>query len=154
MNRKSSTEVQRQESLSLARQGGLVSIALFLASLPLTGFVAGGDWPGYGILLLGLLGAFSGEPANLIWFCNPLLFVAWPLLFTGQPRMALGFAGTALVGGLLFLACPRVLVSEAGGAGYEISSVGAGYGLWIASMLAAAGWAARAMASENGGDAR
>ncbi|RZI96325.1 MAG: hypothetical protein EOP39_28985, partial [Rubrivivax sp.] len=56
---------------------GLLSVALYLGALSQTGFAAGGVWPGWGILVFGLLGALSGEPANLIWFCNPLLFVAW-----------------------------------------------------------------------------
>ena len=152
MNRESSAEIQKQEARAPARLGGFISIALFLASLPLTGFVAGGAWPGYGILFLGLLGAFSGEPANLIWFCNPLLFVGWIALFRGEARLALGFTGAALLGGLLFLACRLVLVSEAGGEGYEITSVGAGYWLWIASMLVAAGVSAHAVVSANGSD--
>ncbi len=152
MNRQSPAEPAKEEARTLARLGGFISIGFFLASLPLTGFAAGGDWPGYGILLLGLLGAFSGEPANLLWLCNPLLFVAWVALFTNQPRLALGFSGAALLGGLLFLACDRVLVSEAGGKGYTIASVGAGYWLWIASMATAAGLAARAMTVLNGGD--
>lgn len=132
----STSASRQQDAQSLAIPLGIVSISLFLMSLALPGIVVAGDaWPGIGILLLGLMGVFTGEPANLVWLCNPLLLAAWIGNFQRQPRLALGCSAAALLGGLLLLICKVVVVSEAGGDGYEITAVGVGYWLWLGSML-------------------
>lgn len=121
---------------SKARYVLIVAVLLYLASLTQLGFVAqeSNVWPGWGILLFGFLGLCSGHMTNLIWLANPLLFCTWAVFIAHSKFIALFFAVLSLIVAASFLFCKTVEVSEAGGSGYEITHIGLGYWLWLASI--------------------
>jgi hypothetical protein len=107
-----------------------------LLSLTQEAFCVDGNcsgWPGYGILAFGALGLVTFHPANLTWIANPLLFIAWGLLWAGNGMGALKSSAVALLIALFFLLMPSVVVSEGGMPG-RITGLRLGYFLWLASM--------------------
>jgi hypothetical protein len=114
----------------LARVALLFSIILFAASLTRDAFCVSGicsDWPGWSILLFGVLGHTS-------WFANPLLGVSWiASLFARRiPALILALAALALAGSFMFET--SVVTNEAGMAN-PVTGLREGYWLWLASMV-------------------
>jgi hypothetical protein len=113
-----------------------LSVALFLLCLTQDGYyVEGPDpraWASPAVLLsMGWLGVFEGVFA---WLANPLLLAAWISLALGHQRIALETAAAAVAFALSFFTVDTILVNEAGG-NARVTGVGAGYHLWVASML-------------------
>ena len=122
------------------------SVILYLASLTQNGFclLTGGSerCDNYGIAVVGLgwletleigeVGPFVALP----WFANPCLIVAWAFLLGSGRRIAMILASLATVLSLAFLAGRSVQISEGGGPS-PITSHGAGYWLWLGSMVLA-----------------
>jgi hypothetical protein len=115
----------------------LASITTFVACLFFTGFSTGGAdiWTyymgkGVWLLLLGWLGALGGM---FEWFANPLLLVAWLLIFFRWPKTSLLLGICAMGLATSFLLRARIKVLDHG----PIVSHDAGYWLWIASILLA-----------------
>lgn len=110
-----------------------ISIGAFVLAMPLHAFSAGGEGiPGWACLLLGWWGLFSG---SLSWLANPLLICGW-LLRSHSPKPFLVAAGVAIVLMLSFLGADTVAINE-GGVPNEITRIGVGYWLWLASGLLA-----------------
>ena len=111
------------------------SMALFLACLTQRAFTVehGGSWPGWGVLVFGIMGLITLKPANLLWLCNPILLLAWFL--SHELSVSFWLAALASPGAVSFVFFREVAVSEAGSQGYRIISVGLGYWLWLASCL-------------------
>jgi hypothetical protein len=116
-----------------ARVALMLSVVLFAASLMQDAFCVSGicsDWPGWSILLFGVLGHTS-------WFANPLLGVSWiaTLLARRLPALILALAALSLAGSFMFET--TVITNEAGMAN-PITGLREGYWLWLASMALAA----------------
>ncbi len=78
----------------------MLSVILFAASLTQDAFCVSGicsDWPGWSILLFGVLGHTS-------WFANPLLGASWiASLFARRiPALVLALAALVLAGSFMF----------------------------------------------------
>ena len=125
-----------------------IAVTLYLLSLTQTGIVVVTKWPGWAILLIGGLGVIIGNVANFAWLCNLLLIASWALLIDKKSGRAVLCSVAALLGAALFLLCQTVVVSEGGGPGYHIDSVGPGYWLWLGSMLVTVLASSVAMAEE------
>lgn len=112
-----------------ARIALMLSVILFAASLTQDAFCVSGicsDWPGWSILLFGVLGHTS-------WFANPLLLASWvAALFARRvPALLLALAALALAGSFMFET--TVITNEAGMAN-PVTGLREGYWLWLASM--------------------
>lgn len=116
----------------------LLSIALYLACMPLVGFCVNGTSCSSGLntLLFGGLGVLYWELSNLIWLANPLLLIAWACLFASKRRSAIFWASLALVVGASFLMVKTVAIDESG-VPRPITADGVGYWLWLASIACA-----------------
>jgi len=81
------------------------SVIIYLACMPFHGFCVHGSScsRGVGILLVGWLGVFYQNPANLTWIANPLLFSSWVMISLRMRRSAIVESITAFVVGCLFL---------------------------------------------------
>lgn len=115
-----------------ARVALLLSVILFAASLTQDAFCVSGicsDWPGWSILLFGVLGHTS-------WFANPLLGASWiATLFARRiPALILALAASLLAGSFMFET--SVITNEAGMAN-PVTGLREGYFLWLASMVMA-----------------
>lgn len=115
-----------------------LSGVLYVVCLPWDAFCvhdACSNWPAWSILAFGFI-PFAASLANLTWFANPILFVAWISVFQQQkwPAQLLSLASLAIA--VSFLLMSKVAADESGGlsiiTGYRI-----GYWLWVASMGAA-----------------
>jgi hypothetical protein len=83
-------------------------------------------------LVLGVTGGY------LLWFANPLLFVAWTLILLRRRPAALWFAVSALAFGIAFLGQKTVETGAIGSDGpMEVTGYKEGYWLWLASMAVA-----------------
>ena len=93
------------------------------------------DWPGFGILLISILG-LGMTWANATWLANPPLFIAWRLIWCCKII-------AALIASLLAFAVAAsfpfqdVVVTNGGGIPFRIISIQIGYWLWLASTAAA-----------------
>lgn len=110
----------------------VLSVILFAASLTQDAFCVSGicsDWPGWSILLFGVLGHTS-------WFANPLLLASWiAALFARRlPALVLSLAALGLAGSFMFET--SVITNEAGMAN-PVTGLREGYWLWLASMASA-----------------
>ena len=110
----------------------MLSVILFAASLTQDAFCVSGictDWPGWSILLFGVVGHTS-------WFANPLLLASWmAALFSRRiPALILSLAALLLAGS--FMLETSVITNEAGMAN-PVTGLREGYWLWLASMVAA-----------------
>jgi hypothetical protein len=94
-------------------------------------------WPGWSAVLLGWLTLLSFCPANFTWLANPLVLIAWGLIFRGDRRWAIIFSIFAVGLAASFLLCDRVINNE-GGAPEPIGERLSGYWLWLCSMILAA----------------
>lgn len=113
----------------LARVALVLSVILFAASLTQDAFCVSGicsDWPGWSILLFGVLGHSS-------WFANPLLLASWiAALFSRRlPALILALAAIGLAGSFMFET--TVITNEAGMAN-PVTGLREGYWLWLASI--------------------
>ncbi|RFU45027.1 hypothetical protein D0B32_25125 [Paraburkholderia sp. DHOC27] len=109
---------------------------MFVISLPFNGFCYEGNncWSGLAILVFGFLGLIDN--AQISWLANLLIIPVWPLLFLqskASDALALAFCVGALAVGNAFL-FQGVNTSESGGPLQPVSSLGAGYWLWMASI--------------------
>ncbi len=117
----------------------LLSVVLYAAALVQEeAFCVDGqcaNWPGYAILLFGVL-ALGDNPANMAWLANPLLLAAWIATWMGRrvPAFIVGFA--ALVLAVSFSFAKTVIANEAGIAS-SVTGLRLGYWLWLASMATA-----------------
>jgi len=115
----------------------VLSMILFAVSLTQNGFSvehSGADaWPGWGLVVFGPLGLFSGEPANLVWMANPLLLLAWLTFIepTGIFTFCFGLVALIVAGSFLFFS--KIAVAESG-LSSVIASHGLGYWLWLGSI--------------------
>jgi len=93
------------------------------------------DWPGYAILLFGML-AVGDEPGNMAWFANPLAFVAWLATLFGRrlPAIVLSVAALALAASFLFA---KTVVSNEAGIANPVTGLRPGYWLWLSSLAIA-----------------
>lgn len=107
-----------------------VSVALFVACLPLSGVcTAGRCGLGISYLVFGSIGFLAGL-ANLSWLANPILFFSWKY---GGRRNGLVGLSSALAA-LVFACMPlmvRSIVTNEGGVATRIEGYGMGYWLWI-----------------------
>jgi hypothetical protein len=88
------------------------------------------------------MGMASGNPTNLIWLANPMLWMAWLLMACAKARGATVFALAALVVGGAFYFRSEVVRGESGIASL-IGEIGPAYAFWLASMVlvvAGCGW--------------
>ena len=113
-----------------------VLVALYLTSLPFTGFCYGRNtcWAGGGILLLGFAGLIDGVQVS--WFANLLIILAWDSLLQrskSSDRIAFGYCIGAFFVGNAFL-FQGVDTSEAGLRLERVSFLGIGYWLWMGSI--------------------
>jgi hypothetical protein len=116
----------------------LLSIALYIACLSCSeAFCVSGrcsDWPTWSILLLGWLPV--GSLAHATWWANPLLFIAWFLIFVRVRSLASVFAAATLALAASFMLAKTVMTNE-GGVPNPVTGYRMGYWLWLASMVAA-----------------
>jgi hypothetical protein len=71
---------------------------------------------------------------NLTWLANPILFAFWIAVFEGSRKVAIYLSLTALTLSALFPVAGRIT----GEKGLEdVTCVGPGYWLWLASSAAA-----------------
>jgi hypothetical protein len=94
-----------------------------------------GDWPGYAILLFGVL-AVGGNLANMAWLANPLLLATWLTTWFGRrtPSVIVGLAALVLAASFLFAG---TVVSNEAGIANPITGLRLGYWLWLASAAIA-----------------
>ncbi|CAB3673286.1 hypothetical protein LMG24238_02217 [Paraburkholderia sediminicola] len=109
---------------------------MYVASLPFDGFCYHGNncEAGWGILLFGFLGLVVG--GQISWLANLLIIPAWLLLLLhskASDGVAFMFGLGAIVVGNSFL-FQGVSTSEAGGPLQQITSLGAGYWVWMGSI--------------------
>jgi hypothetical protein len=113
----------------------VISLGLFVTCLAYDSFcVEGNRWPGFGALLLGLGGLLVPSPGNLTWLANPLLFASWIAVLNGSGKVAIRLSLAALAFSALFLVA-RTVIGEKGP--MDITCLGPGYWLWLASIAAA-----------------
>ena len=121
------------------------SILLFLASLTQNAFCLGDgakcDNLGLAVLGLGWMEMLAigdvGPFVTLPWFANPCLLIAWISILDSRRRVATAVAGVAAVLGSSFLAGRSIQISEGGPTPDPIRSYGAGYWLWLGSLVLA-----------------
>ncbi len=111
----------------------VLSVFLFAASLTQDAFCVSGicsDWPGWSILLFGVLSSQAS------WFANPLLLAAWIAALFARRVPALILSVAALALGASFMFETTVITNEAGMAN-PVTGLREGYWLWLASMAMA-----------------
>jgi hypothetical protein len=132
-----------------------LSGVLYVACLPWDAFCVHdscSNWPSWSILAFGFI-PFAASPANLAWFANPALFMAWVLVFRRKrwPARLLSLASLAIA--VSFLLMSKVASDESGNlsviTGYRI-----GYWLWLASTGVAVASALPLSKRAKGGDDR
>jgi hypothetical protein len=112
----------------------LISLAFFVASLSFNSFcVEGHNWLGFGLLLLGGPSVFAG-PANWPWLANPILIFAWIAILKRSREFAISASLAASALSAMFM-LSNTVVGEKGPT--DITCVGPGYWLWLASTVAA-----------------
>jgi len=127
---------------------------LYVACLNFEAYSVQNDRPGpEGILLLTL--GFTPLPASvasLAWLANPLLIVAWILIWNGTDKLSVVFAVLSFLfaGGFIFMR--RIVGSEALIA-QEITGLGPGYWLWLASTTVACAAAAMCWIEKDSAEA-
>jgi hypothetical protein len=130
-----SLSVLIRKKAHLWRFAFVLSIALYVLSLVLPeSFCVDGQcsgWPGYGVALLGEL-AFFWSPANLCWLVNPLVLMAWIMLWNDERRTAFLFAVAAFALAVVFMGMRKVVTGEDGGL-RSITGLRAGYWAWLLS---------------------
>jgi len=114
----------------------LASILIYCICLTQPGFYVDREEPvfgsGTGLLLIGWFAIGSG--AGFAWLANPVLFLAWRFVWSGERMASLVAAVVAL---LLMLAFPMVgwVITSAVGTLYEVTRYGLGYWLWLVSAV-------------------
>jgi hypothetical protein len=125
-----------------------ISVVLYVACLRSAAFClwTGDCLSGWWVLVYGWLGLRIGEePSRFIWLANPMLLVTWALVaiahLVRRQSAAIWAARCALITLLVavaFMVHPWVKNPYSTGGGAErIASYGAGYWLWLASMVCA-----------------
>jgi hypothetical protein len=127
----------RLKHLDASRVFLILSICLYVASLPCNCFYVDGkgNWAGCGLVVLGFL-TFLDNSTNMIWCANPLVFLAWLLIFLRARWAAISIGAIALLTGIAFLSCTKILVSESGTLS-KLTGLDIGYWLWLASLACA-----------------
>ena len=111
----------------------VLSVFMFAASLTQDAFCVSGicsDWPGWSILLFGVLSSQAS------WFANPLLLAAWIAALFARRVPALILSVAALALGASFMFETTVITNEAGMAN-PVTGLREGYWLWLGSMAMA-----------------
>lgn len=106
----------------------LVSACLYLLSLTQAAFYDPSGEGSYGYLQLQMPLYLSHIQFG--WIANPLLFCTWLLTYREQKAPARVFAGLAIVTGGIYLFQHAIDVD-----GADVLRPGAGYLLWMASMV-------------------
>jgi len=117
----------------------MASVVVYLACLPFNSFCVSeecGNWPGWGVLIMGWMELILHAEAGVSWLANPIVFVAWASIFFRWRISALVFSVTALLLAIWFLGVDEVIVDE-GGAWRTVTGYAAGYWLWLVSILLA-----------------
>jgi hypothetical protein len=106
-----------------------VSLVLYGLSLLTPAFYlkSGGNWPGFGVLLVGPLGALDGIFA---WYANPLLWLSVALL-RWYPKVS------RIIIVLGFMLAATTFNFEGIDSSMKVRSFGSGTYLWLASFIAA-----------------
>ncbi len=112
-----------------------ISLTLFLISLTLTPYTTAQSSDGIGIfvLIMGFFALVCDWQSGIVWFANPLLLVAWILLFINV-RVSKIFSIASCICALYFLLIDKVVANEAGGKSVIISYE-IGYWFWLGSCL-------------------
>jgi hypothetical protein len=112
------------------------SIAIYMLAVTQpcfdTSLSTGESGEGIAILITGLLGFFTSL-STLTWFANPALWLSWAYCIK-KPKSSLRTSAVAVFIALLFLACKKIAVDEAGNTA-TIINYRIGYWLWLLSML-------------------
>jgi hypothetical protein len=117
----------------------VISLLFFGLSLTQTavrfiGYAEANSYSSLAMLLTGAVSVLGGGLLEwLIWLANPLYFYALACLDRGESYKALFISLIALAIALSFRFWQTILVSESGRVA-PISSFGAGYYLWLASI--------------------
>jgi hypothetical protein len=85
------------------------------------------------LFFLGWTGIFGGSLESLIWFANPIYFIALHF-FIKNNKLSVIASGAATILALLFATFPTILTSESG-ARSKITSFELGYKLWVTSFV-------------------
>jgi len=118
----------------LVKNAHVVSIGLFVISLPQTCFICGdASDNSFIVLLVGWMGVPIGG-ANLVWLANPLLAISWILFSRHHYSKAALTAGIATITAFSFLFFHMLAIDE-GGSLNHINSVQLGYWFWLSSCF-------------------
>lgn len=117
---------------------GSVSTVLLIASLFLPGFANNGNDgveinDGFFLFALGWITILGGAWEAVFWLANPLIVIAIFRLFLNRSGVW-QLSSIAMAVALSFLCLTDITASEAGGRA-DILWIGAGYWLWVSSML-------------------
>ncbi|MDQ1098592.1 MULTISPECIES: hypothetical protein [Chryseobacterium] len=110
----------------------LISLVLFMASLPFTAVYSGNNEIG-GLTCL-LLGWAEPERGGIAWFANPIFFISAFFLLFRLAKISAVLSLIAVVLTFCYLSVGEITIDEAGYR-YPITSYGIGYYLWIASCI-------------------
>jgi hypothetical protein len=122
----------------------VVSFVAYAACLTMVAFCVRGCWTASQVLIWGLIAMLIMPHApHFIWLANPALLVTWILIAKALGDQSYGLkvkavlaSGLALILAASFL-LPVGIKDNEGGVAVSIVSRGAGYWLWLASMICA-----------------
>ncbi|WP_347216165.1 hypothetical protein [Chryseobacterium sp.] len=110
----------------------LISLILYIASLPFTAVYAKGhEMSG---LACALLGWAEMDGGGIAWLANPLLFIGAFFLLLKQIKISVVLSLIAFGLTFCYLSVGEITVNEAGHK-FPITGYGPGYFLWIASCF-------------------
>ena len=115
----------------------IVSILIFVSSLPMKTYCIDDDcgdyWSGLATLLIGFLGILYEKAGSISWFANPLILLAWILPYRWiYVKLICSLLASLLA--LYFLSFDQTLKNEAGHIG-NITGYASGYWFWTSSII-------------------
>ncbi len=115
----------------------IISILIFVASLPMKTYCVENDcgeyWSGLATLLIGFLGILYDKAGYISWFANPLIILAWILPYRLiNLKLISSLLASFLV--LYFLTFDETIINEAGHIG-KITGYASGYWFWTSSII-------------------
>ncbi len=128
--------------LSAIEKGAiLLSIILFITSLTMPAFFVdrGGTQPeevgSLGIFLMGWMGPLGGAVIPFLFWCaNPIYLFCICLFLNRNREQGFYISLVPIVIALVFMQMEKIMMSESGSES-PITSLGAGYFLWLGSFL-------------------